>query len=53
MKKLLGFVGMTVGGWAGWALGASFGTMSAFIVSVIGTGLGMYVGIRIAQNYDI
>ncbi len=53
MKKLLGFVGMTVGGWAGWALGAAFGTMTAFIASVIGTGAGMYVAIRIAQSYDI
>ena len=44
---------MTIGGWAGWALGAAFGTMTAFIVSMIGTGIGVYVGIRLAANYDV
>ena len=44
---------MTIGGWAGWALGAVYGTMTAFIVSMIGTGVGAYVAIRIASNYDI
>jgi hypothetical protein len=53
VKKLLGFIGMTIGGWAGWALGAPFGMMTAFIVSIIGTGAGAYVAIRVASNYDI
>lgn len=50
MTKLLGFVGATVGGYAGWALGAFAGTFMAFVVSMIGTGFGMYWGRRIAQN---
>lgn len=50
MTKLLGFVGATVGGYAGWALGALAGTFMAFVVSMIGTGVGMYWGRRIAQN---
>lgn len=53
MKKLIGFIGMTIGGWAGWALGAVFGPMTAFIISMIGTGLGAYAAVRIAGNYDI
>lgn len=53
MKKLLGFIGMTIGGWAGWALGAAFGTMTAFLVSMVGTGLGAYVAIRVGDSYDI
>jgi uncharacterized membrane protein YeaQ/YmgE (transglycosylase-associated protein family) len=50
MTKLLGFVGATVGGYAGWALGALAGTFMAFVVSMIGTGFGLYWGRRIAQN---
>jgi len=50
MTKLLGFVGATVGGYAGWALGAPIGIFSAFVVSMIGTGVGMYYGRRIGQN---
>jgi hypothetical protein len=50
MTKLLGFVGATVGGYAGWALGALAGPFVAFIVSMIGTGFGMYWGRRLAQN---
>ena len=50
MTKLLGFVGATVGGYAGWALGALAGPFTAFLVSMIGTGVGMYYGRRIAQN---
>ena len=53
MKKLLVFIGMTIGGWAAWALGAPFGFMTAFIVSMIGTGLGAYVGSRVASSYDV
>jgi hypothetical protein len=52
VKKLLVFIGMTIGGWAAWMLGAPFGVMTAFIVSMIGTGIGAYVGSRIANNYD-
>lgn len=53
MKKLFGLVGTTIGGWVGWALGAPFGTMTAFIVSIVGTALGLYVAIRVASNYDV
>lgn len=51
MTKLLGFVGATVGGYAGWAVGALAGTFAAFIVSMIGTGFGMYWGRRLAQHF--
>lgn len=49
----MAFIGMTVGGWGGWALGAAFGTMTAFLASVIGTGVGVYAATRIASRYDI
>jgi len=50
MTKLLGFIGATIGGYAGWALGALAGPFAGFIVSMIGTGFGMYWGRRLAQN---
>jgi hypothetical protein len=50
MMKLMGFLGATVGGYAGWALGARFGTMTAFVISMIGTGLGLYVGRQVANR---
>jgi hypothetical protein len=49
ISKLLGFVGATVGGGVGWWLGALHGIMTAFIVSMVGTGVGIYVGRRVAD----
>jgi len=50
MSKLLVLLGATVGGAIGWWLGARVGTMTAFIVSTVGTGLGVYAGRRIAAS---
>jgi hypothetical protein len=44
MKKLLGWVGATVGGAVGWWAGARVGLMSAVVVSAVGTGVGLYLG---------
>ena len=44
MSKLLTFLGATVGGAIGWWLGARVGTMTAFMVSTVGTGVGIYAG---------
>lgn len=51
MEKLLVFLGLSVGGWIGWALGARFGFFAAFVLGVVGTGVGLYVGRRIARDY--
>jgi hypothetical protein len=51
MRKLFAFIGSTVGGYAGWFLGAKLGMMTAFILSMVGTGLGIYYGVVIARNY--
>ena len=51
MRKLLTLVGGTIGSYAGWALGAPVGTMTAFMLSMVGTGLGIYAGLRVAQHY--
>jgi len=52
MGKLLAFVGATAGGYAGWALGAFVGTFGAFVVSIIGTGIGVYYGRRMARELE-
>src|SRR4051812_35899220 len=51
MKKLFILLGSTVLGWVGWAIGAPAGTMAAFMVSMVGTGLGMYVGAKLADRF--
>ncbi len=51
MKRLIDLVGATIGGYAGWYLGALVGTMTAFLVSMVTTGLGIYVARRLAAEY--
>jgi len=48
--KLFGFVGATIGSYAGWALGHRFGTMTAFMTSTIVAGVGLWAGRRVAQD---
>jgi len=50
MSKLLTLLGASVGGAIGWWLGAPVGTMTAFVISMVGTGVGIYAGRRIAQT---
>lgn len=52
MKKLFGFVGSTIGSYAGWAVGSRFGMMTAFMVSIVGTGIGLYYGRRLAIGME-
>lgn len=51
MVKLGGFVGATLAGYVGWYLVVRFGYMTAFIVSTIASGFGMYYGAKIARRY--
>lgn len=52
MTKLLGFVGATVGSYVGWWAGAGIGITTAFMLSMVGTGAGIYAGRRFAQRYE-
>jgi hypothetical protein len=52
MRKLLAFVGGMIGSYAGWYVGAPIWLMTAFMLSMVGTGIGMYVAYRVAQNYE-
>lgn len=49
MNGLLNFLGMSLGGWLGWALGAPVSIFTAFIVSMVGTGVGLYVAQKVTR----
>lgn len=51
MRRVLAVVGMAAGGWIGWELGALVSTFTAFIVSVVGTGLGLYAVNRFSRQF--
>jgi cadmium resistance protein CadD (predicted permease) len=46
LGKILVFLGATIGGAAGWWIGAHFGFMTAFFVSIVGTAAGIYIARR-------
>ena len=50
MKRLLDLMGMTIGSAIGWALGAYILIFTAFVVSMIGTGLGLYGARRLSKR---
>ena len=50
MMRLLVLVGATAGGALGWWLGARVGFMTAFCLSFVGTGAGVYLARRWASD---
>ena len=46
-------VGMSVGGWVGWSAGDAigFGLMGSFLVSCVGSIIGVYLAWRILTDY--
>ena len=50
MKGMLNFIGMTIGGWIGWGIGAQVSIFTAYMVSMVGTGLGLYAAIRVTKH---
>jgi hypothetical protein len=51
MMRFYSFLGATIGGYAGWYLGAPVGFMTAFSLSMVGTGVGIYAGRKVAIYY--
>lgn len=51
MKGIFGFIGMTVGGWLGWFAGAWISIFTAFVISMLGTGVGLYFGHKLAKQF--
>ncbi len=50
MKGFLNLIGMSVGGWLGWWLGAQISLFTAFMVSMVGTGIGLYYTQRMVKR---
>jgi hypothetical protein len=50
MKRLFNLIGMTIGGWIGWEIGAMLSLFTAFIVSVVGTGIGLYAAQKVVRR---
>ena len=53
MNKVAGFIGATIGGGIGWWAGEGVGFMTAFMLSIVGTGLGIYAAKRIIRHYEL
>jgi len=51
MARLFGLVGATMGSAFGWWLGEHVGLMTAFFISMVGTGVGLYFGRQLADTY--
>ena len=44
MSGFFAFVGASIGGWIGWLVGAHIGLMTAYMLSVVGTAVGLIGG---------
>ena len=51
--KLILLVTTTIGGTIGWWIGAPIGFFTAFVCSMIGTGVGIWGGKRLARQWGI
>ncbi len=52
MNKLCIFVGMTIGSTLGWMLGDRWGMGTAFVISSVGSLLGVYAGWKLARMIE-
>ena len=51
ISRILWFLGATAGGAVGWWLGNLVGTMTAVILSALGTGVGIYLARRFSAEH--
>lgn len=51
MSKLMGFLGVIIGGSVGWWLGSLVGLTTAIILSGFGSGFGLYMGRKFVKDY--
>jgi len=52
MNKLCTFGGATIGGYAGWFIAERFGFFVAFLVSGVGSIVGVYLGWKLARKLE-
>jgi hypothetical protein len=46
MRTIIGWLGASLAGWAGWWIGSKVGFATAVMLSVVAAGAGMYAGYR-------
>jgi hypothetical protein len=51
MSRFLSLLGASLGGTVGWVIGAKAGLMTGYLLSVVGTGVGMFYAARLARQY--
>ena len=51
MKRLVDLIGMSLGGWLGWAAGAPVSMYTAFMISIVGTGVGLWLTRRYVTRH--
>ncbi len=51
MKKMMTLIFATAFGSVGWALGRHIGFVTAYMFSCVGSGVGIYTGIRFTKRY--
>lgn len=52
MERMLVLIGMSAGGWTGYALGAPFPLVVSLFLSLVGTAAGLYAARRVAASWD-
>ncbi len=53
MTKMMVFIGATVGGYAGWWAGERIGLGTAFVLSLVGTAVGVYFARRWSDGFEL
>jgi hypothetical protein len=51
VKKIVLIFSITLFGWIGWWLGASYGIMTAYFAGLAGSLVGVYIGCRVNRDY--
>jgi hypothetical protein len=51
VRRLLGWIGLVAGGWIGWGAGARLSLAAAIVLGAVGTGLGLCLARRVAEEY--
>ncbi|MBW3660807.1 MAG: hypothetical protein KY397_04145 [Gemmatimonadetes bacterium] len=51
MNRMMGFIGATAGGWAGYGIGTSLSTVGGLVLALIGTAVGVYIAGRLASSW--
>ena len=51
MKKIILLGSITIFSWMGWMLGDRFGIMTAYLLSFVGSLVGVYAGVKVNRNY--